>query len=98
MINLKAFVSNNLDNLIKIIIPERKDKGFGALFIVYNEETKKIDCRYIELGNEFFQPELRLPFKKFEEENPNSIIYFVLCNEGNCEILQIDLDNRNKNN
>tara|TARA_B100001093_G_C26275662_1_gene778856 strand:- start:182 stop:478 length:297 start_codon:yes stop_codon:yes gene_type:complete len=98
MIDLKAFVSNNLDNLVKISIPERTDKGFGALFIVYNEDTEKIDCRYIELGNEFFQPELRLTFKKFEEENPNSVIYFVLCNKDTCEILQIDLDNRNKNN
>ena len=98
MINLKAFVNNNIDDLIKITITERKDKGFGAIFILYNENTNKIDCRYIELGNEYFQPELRQPFKKFAEENPSSIIYFVLCNESNCEIIQIDLDNRNKNN
>lgn len=98
MIDLKAFVNSNIDDLIKITITERKDKGFGAIFIVHNENTKKIDCRYIELGNEYFQPELRLPFKKFAEENPSSVIYFVLCNEGNCEVIQIDLDNRNKNN
>jgi hypothetical protein len=36
MIDLKTFVNNNIDDLIKITITERRDKGFGAIFIVHN--------------------------------------------------------------
>jgi len=97
MPNLKLFVQNNIDDLIKITIPERKDKGFGAIYVIHNETTNQIDCRYIELSSPAFNPELLEQFKKFETENPSSVIYFVLIEEKTCEIMLIDLDNLNKN-
>ena len=97
MPNLKLFVQNNIDDLIKITIPERKDKGFGAIYVIHNETTNQIDCRYIEISSPAFNPELLEQFKKFETENSDSIIYFVLIEEKTCEIIAIDLDTRNKN-
>ena len=41
MPNLKYFVQNNIDELIQIMISERKDKGFGAMFVVFNETMVK---------------------------------------------------------
>lgn len=96
MPNLKYFVQNNIDELIQIMISERKDKGFGAMFVVFNETSGKVDCRYIELTHPAFIPELVEQFKIFEEEKPSSIVYFVLIEEKSREILQVDLDTRNK--
>jgi hypothetical protein len=97
MPNLKLFLENNIGDLIKITITERKDKGFGAIYVIHNETTNQIDCRYIEVSNPAFNPELLEQFKKFEEDNSSSIIYFILIEEKGCEIVLFDLDSRNKN-
>ncbi len=55
MPDLKLFVQNNIDDLIKITIPERKDKGFGAIYVIYNDTTNQ-DCRYIEVTHPAFNP------------------------------------------
>ncbi len=97
MVNLKLFVQNNIDDLIKITIPERRDKGFGAVYVIHNETTNHVDCRYIEVTHPAFNPELIEQFKKFETEKPSSVIYFVLIQEKTCDVILIDLDERNKN-
>lgn len=96
MPNLKYFVQNNIDNLIQISITERKDKGFGAMYVIFNETSGQVDCRYIEVSHPAFNPDLLEQFKNFEETNPSSIIYFIVIEEKSCEILQVDLDTRNK--
>jgi hypothetical protein len=96
MPNLKYFIQTNIDELIQITINERKDKGYGAMYVIFNETSGQVDCRYIELSHPAFNPELIEQFKKFEETNPSSIIYFILIEKQSCEIVQIDLDTRNK--
>ena len=44
---LENFCNNKLDELIQITILERKDKGFGALFLEINSETNNVDCRFV---------------------------------------------------
>ena len=92
--DLKKFVEQKLDNLIKISITERQDKGFGAIFVNWNSETEKVDCRYIELGHELFIHELRNSFLQMKEKNPSSFIYFVLLENNACEVIQFDLEKK----
>ena len=95
--NIQSFFDNNIQSLVQISIKERKDQGFGALFIDYNDETKKIDCSYIHIGSEHFPDELREQFTHFKENNKESIIYFIYTkiveeDKLGLEIIQLDLE------
>jgi len=97
--DIQSFFDNNIQSLIQISITERKDKGFGGLFINYNEETKKVDCRYLTLHSEHFPEELREQFVHFNENNKESIIYFIYTkivedDKLGLEIIQMDLESR----
>jgi hypothetical protein len=97
--DIQSFFDNNIQSLVQISITERKDKGFGAIFIDYNEETKKVDCRYLPLDSEVFPEELREQFSHFNETNKTSIIYFIYTkiveeDKMGLEIIQLDLESR----
>jgi hypothetical protein len=99
--NIQSFFDNNIQSLVQISITERKDKGFGAIFIDYNEETKKVDCRYLPIHSEHFPEQLREQFSHFNENNKKSIIYFVYTkiveeDKLGLEIIQMDLESDSK--
>lgn len=89
------FIEKNIGELIQIIIKEKCDKGDGALFIGYNNDTKQIDCAYIPLSEEFFPAELREIYINLHKENPSTVIYINLEIDKKNEIIQYDLDKRN---
>jgi hypothetical protein len=95
---LENFCGHNLDKLIQITITERKDKGFGALFLELNSERNNVDCRYINKEVAYNTPGFKEIYDNLEEKHSNSVIFFVLVsfdNESNTsaiKILNVDLD------
>ena len=97
--NISQFLDNNLHSLIQIYITERKDKGFGSLFLNINSETNKMDCRFYPLNEINFSEEIYNSFKGFKENNKDSIMYITVVEQlenkdENYHILQYDLDTK----
>ena len=95
---LENFCGNNLDELIQITITERKDKGFGALFLELNSERDNVDCRYINKEVAYNTPGFKEIYDNLEETNRSSVIFFVLVSFDKetdtsiIKILNVDLD------
>ena len=98
MPNLKLFLENNIDDLIKITITERKDKGFGALFFELNTERDNVDCRYINKEVAYNTPGFKEIYDNLEQSHRSSVIFFVLVSfdkeaeNSVIKILNVDLD------
>ena len=84
-------VNNNLEDLIKISINERKQNGIGVSFLDFSE-ANRMDCRYVGLHNELFPDSVRKRYQDRILGVPKSIIFFLIY-DGNEEILfEVDLD------
>ena len=90
------------DDLIKISINERKDKGPGMFFLNFTDK-EKMDAFYIhfydrenECINKNFPPELVNYFKD-KRESPmfQSTVYFHLFDKDQHLNLELDLDKNN---
>ena len=85
-------VEKRMDDLIKICIQERKNKGFGVLFLDFSKELE-MNCYYILIDDENFPNDIKQNIKNRSELAPNSIIYlYVFNNKEEGRILEIDLD------
>lgn len=85
------FVNNRIDDLVKITITERKQKGIGVLFLDFCEKDK-FDCRYVGLSEEHFPEIVRERYGERIQNIPNSIIFFLIY-DGSDELLyEVDLD------
>ena len=97
---LEGFIGNNIDTLIQITITNRKDKGFGALFLEVNHETNNVDCRFIDRQTAYNTPGFKEIYENLEEHNRPSVAFFVLVvydadtNSSNIRILNVDLDKK----
>jgi hypothetical protein len=97
---LEGFCSNNIDTLIQITITDRKDKGFGALFLEVNHETNNVDCRFIDKQTAYNTPGFKEIYENLEEHNRPSVAFFVLVvydpetDSSNIRILNVDLDKK----
>ena len=97
---LENFCNNNLDTLIQITITERKEKGFGALFIEINKETNKVDCRFIDKQTAYNTPGFKDIYDNLEINHKPSIAFFVLVSynsetqSSTVKILNVDLDKK----
>ena len=84
-------VNNNLEDLIKISINERKQNGIGVSFLDFSEDNR-MDCRYVGLHNELFPDSVKQRYQDRILGVPNSILFFLIY-DGNEEILfEVDLD------
>ena len=86
------FVNNRIDDLVKITISERKQKGIGVLFLDFCEK-EKFDCRYVGLSEEHFPQIVRERYAERMQKVPNSIIFFLIYDETNELLYEVDLDN-----
>lgn len=85
------FVNNRIDDLVKITITERKQKGIGILFLDFCDK-EKFDCRYVGLSDEHFPQIVRERYAERMQMVPNSIIFFLIY-DGTDELLyEVDLD------
>ena len=97
---LENFCNNNMDTLIQITITERKDKGFGALFLEVNKEDNKIDCRFIDRQTAYNTPGFQEIYDNLEKSHRPSVAFFVLVvydseqEASNIRILNVDLDKK----
>ena len=97
---LKNFCSNNMDSLIQITIKERKDKGFGALFLEVNHEKNNVDCRFIDRETAYNTPGFKEIYDNLQRNNRPSVAFFVLVvfnkekETSEIQILNIDLDKK----
>ena len=95
---LKNFCNNTMDSLIQITIKERKDKGFGALFLEVNHEKNNVDCRFIDKETAYNTPGFKEIYDNLQRNNPPSVAFFVLVvfnkekETSEIQILNIDLD------
>jgi len=92
LVDYQLFIKNNLHELIQITIIERKDKGPGAIFLNYNEETKHLDCRYYPLGDKCFPDVYRELYISLFDKNPSSVIYFHYYYNNSDNIAEYDLN------
>ena len=84
-------VNNNLEDLIKISITERKQNGIGLSFLDFTE-ANRMDCRYVGLHSELFPDTVRQRYKDRILGVPNSILFFLVY-DGKDEVLyEVDLD------
>ena len=97
---LENFCNNNIDSLIQITITERKDKGFGALFLETNKETNNVDCRFIDKQIAYNTPGFKEVYENLETLYKPSLAFFVLVSynsdthESSVKILNLDLDKK----
>ena len=95
---LKNFFNNNIDSLIQITIKERKDKGFGALFMEVNHEKNNVDCRFINRETAYNTPGFKEIYDNLQSNHRPSVAFFVLVvfnkekDTSEIQILNIDLD------
>lgn len=84
-------VNNNLEDLIKISINERKQNGIGVSFLDFSE-ANRMDCRYVGLHNELFPDTVKQRYQDRILGVPKSILFFLIY-DGKEEILfEVDLD------
>ena len=84
-------VNNKIDDLVKITITERKQKGIGILFLDFSEK-EKLDCRYVGVSEEHFPSIVRERYSERMMKVPSSIIFFLIY-DGTDELLyEVDLD------
>ena len=89
------FVENHLDELIQITITERKNNGFGVVFIdVSDNENAKV--AFIAINEEHFPHVIRNKILERCETNPDSIAYFVFKHDKNEHIIEVDLQKQGK--
>jgi len=97
---LEGFCEHNMDTLIQITITNRKDKGFGALFLEVNHETNNVDCRFIDKQTAYNTPGFKEIYDNLEENSRPSVAFFVLVvydpetESSNIRILNVDLDKK----
>lgn len=85
-------VNNNIEDLVKISITERKQNGIGVSFLDFTE-ANRMDCRYVGLHSELFPNTVRERYKDRILNVPNSILFFLIY-DGKDEVLyEVDLDN-----
>jgi hypothetical protein len=84
-------VNNRIDDLVKISIKERKDKGFGVLFLDFTDNTT-LNCFYLTIDDEHFPLDIKPTILERYEKAPKSIIYFNVFDDKISEIIEIDLD------
>ena len=81
-----------IDDLTKISINERKDKGTGVLFLDFSKENE-LNCFYLTLVDEKFPENVKKNILDRMEIAPKSMIYFFIYDNNNYErIIEIDLD------
>lgn len=92
------FVENHLDELIQITITERKNNGFGVVFIdVSDNENAKVG--FLGINDERFPPVIRKQIIERYEKNPDSIAYFVFKHQNSENVIEVDLQKHvNKSN
>lgn len=85
-----------IDDLTKISISERKDKGDGVLFLDFCKENE-LNCYYLTLNEKTFPDNLRKNIVDRMEVAPKSMIYFFIYDDKNNErIIEVDLDKNSK--
>lgn len=84
-------VEGRMDDLIKICIQERKNNGFGVLFLNFTEENK-LNCFYIPIDDKNFPHNVRKNILSRREVAPDSMVYLYLYDDKEERILEIDLD------
>ena len=97
---LENFCNSKLDELIQITILERKDKGFGALFLEINRETNNVDCRFVNKQIAYNTPGFQEIYDNLESNHRSSVVFFVLVTYNDTDktssikILNTDLDKK----
>lgn len=89
---------NKLDDLIKIMINERYDKGSGVLFLNFVSK-EKLDVYFLSLYdkenecvNEHFPPKFYDYYVDKFKTCPKSLVYFYVCNDNEGIHIEVDLD------
>ena len=80
-----------MDDLVKISIQERKNKGFGVLFLDFCKENE-LNCFFLILEDEKFPINLRDNIINRKKVVPDSIVYFYLYDNTKERLIEIDLD------
>ena len=84
-------VEKRMDDLIKLSIQERKNYGFGVLFLNFTDDNK-LNCFYIPIIDKSFPENLRKNISERKEVAPDSMIYLYLYDQKEERIIEIDLD------
>ena len=95
MENYINIVNNRIDDLVKITISERKQKGLGILFLDF-EDKEKLDCRYVGLTEEVFPDIVRQKYSERMKSVPSSIIFFLIYDGTDELFYEVDLDKNSK--
>lgn len=84
-------VNKHLEDLIKISINERSDKGIGVSFLDFST-ANNMDCRYVAIGDELFPGNVKERYYDRILSVPNSILFFLIY-DGKGELMyEVDLD------
>ena len=84
-------VNDHIDDLIKICINEKTDKGIGIAFLDFTNPNK-MDCRYVALGDEIFPNTVRERYYDRIISVPSSILFFLIYDGTNELMYEVDLD------
>jgi hypothetical protein len=84
-------LSNRMDDLVKISIKERKEHGFGVLFLDF-QDKENLNCFFLKIDDNKFPLDIKDKIIERNENSPDSIIYFNVFDEKLSEIIEIDLD------
>ena len=86
--NLK-FLENNKEALIQITITNRKNKGFGCVFVDLSDD-KEAKVRFMAIIDENFPPDLKKTILERRENNRDSVAYFICTTKEETNIIEVD--------
>ena len=94
---VQMFLDQKKDEVIQVIITERKTNGNGVFFVYFLPSLDKVDCCYIPFHSPQFPNQYKSHYKERIDEVPNSVLFIHFFDESDkTELLfELDLDKRN---
>ena len=94
---IKLFLDQKKDEIIQVIITERKNNGNGVFYVYFLPSLSKVDCCYIPFHSESFPNNYKKHYLDRIEEVPSSVLFLQFLDETDkTEVLfELDLDHRN---
>tara|TARA_B000000557_G_C20386488_1_gene280284 strand:- start:65 stop:385 length:321 start_codon:yes stop_codon:yes gene_type:complete len=94
---IQMFLSQKQDEVIQVIISERKSNGNGVFFVYFLPSENKVDCLYLPFHSKEFPKMYLKHYTERIETAPSSVLFLQFMDETDkTEVLfELDLDTRN---
>jgi hypothetical protein len=80
-----------INDMIKITIQERKKNGIGVLMLDFSD-TDNLECGYLPINHPHFPEDIKRDYGKRIYSVPNSIAFFLLFDQNDHKMVEVDLD------